>query len=56
MTYIGAQATADGGYASMFLQRQYDYDENLQRIRPPFYPIIEGSWATRYWREVDPPS
>ena len=55
MTYIGAQATADGGYASMFLSRQYDYDENLQRIRPPFYPIIEGSWTARYWREVEPP-
>lgn len=56
MTYIGAQATANGGYASQFLQREYQYDEVLQRIRPPFYPIIEGSWQTRYWREVTPPS
>ncbi len=55
MTFIGAQATAEGGYASMFKRREYQYDENLRRIRPPFYPIIEGSWATRYWREVDPP-
>ena len=55
MTYIGAQATANGGYASQFLQREYQYDEVLQRLRPPFYPIIEGSWTTRYWREVTPP-
>ncbi len=56
MTYIGAQATANGGYASQFLRREYEYDTVLQRLRPPFYPIIEGSWTTRYWREVTPPS
>lgn len=55
MHYIGAQATADGGYASMFQQRIYEYDETLQRLRPPFYPVLEGSWSTRYWREVTPP-
>lgn len=55
MLYIGSQTTSDGGYASMFLQREYQYDETLQRLRPPFYPILEGSWETYYWREVLPP-
>jgi hypothetical protein len=56
MLYIGSQTTADGGYASMFRQREYQYDETLQRLRPPFYPILEGSWETFYWREVQPPA
>lgn len=56
MTYIGSQTTAFGGYADMFRTRSYQYDEALQRLRPPFYPILEGSWDTFYWREVLPPS
>jgi len=56
MTYIGSQTTSDGGYASMFNSRTYQYDDTLQRLRPPFYPILEGSWQTYYWREVSPPS
>ena len=56
MTYIGSQTTADGGYASMFDNRTYQYDDTLQRLRPPFYPILEGSWQTYYWREVTPPA
>lgn len=56
MLYVGSQTTADGGYASMFRRREYQYDETLQRLRPPFYPILEGSWETFYWREVLPPA
>ena len=56
MLYIGSQTTADGGYASMFDEREYRYDDTLQRLRPKFYPILEGSWETFYWREVLPPS
>jgi hypothetical protein len=40
----------------MFSSRTYNYDQVLQYLRPPFYPIIEGSWTTRYWREVRPPA
>jgi hypothetical protein len=56
LTYIGSQTTNQGGYASMFRTRTYGYDEVLQFLRPPFYPIIEGSWENRYWREVRAPS
>ena len=56
MLYIGSQTTADGGYASMFATREYQYDDTLQRLRPPFYPILEGSWNTFYWRQVQPPA
>jgi hypothetical protein len=56
MLYIGSQTTSGGGYASMFSTREYQYDDTLQRLRPPFYPILEGSWDTYYWREVKPPA
>ena len=56
MTYMGSQTTANGGYASLFNTRTYQYDTTLQSLRPPFYPILEGSWSTFYWREVTPPA
>ncbi len=56
MLYIGSQTTFGGGYASMFDEREYQWDETLARLRPPLYPVLEGSWETFYWREVRPPS
>ncbi len=56
MTFTGSTATADGGYASMFSNRVYNYDTTLQSLRPPLFPTIEGSWGVSYWREVTPPS
>ncbi|MGE4030043.1 MAG: hypothetical protein AB7I08_07440 [Thermoleophilia bacterium] len=55
MLYIGSQTTFGGGYASMFENREYQWDETLARLRPPLYPVLEGSWETFYWREVRPP-
>jgi hypothetical protein len=54
MTFTGSQAMYNGGYASMFATRQYNYDDTLIYQRPPLYPTIEGTWETVYWREVDP--
>jgi len=56
MVYIGSQTTSDGGYASMFNEREYQYDTTLQFRRPFMYPVLEGSWTTFYWREVQPPA
>jgi len=56
MTFTGSTATSDGGYASMFNNRVYNYDTTLQSLRPPLFPTIEGSWGVSYWREVTPPS
>jgi hypothetical protein len=56
MLYIGSQTTANGGYASMFDTREYQYDMTLQHLRPPLYPVLEGSWTTFYWRQVQPPA
>lgn len=56
LTYQGSQTTNQGGYASMFTTRNYNYDASLKFLRPPFYPIIEGSWEVENWREVANPS
>jgi hypothetical protein len=55
MVFTGSTATSDGGYASMFTTREYKYDPTLQFLRPPLFPILEGTWQTAYWREVSPP-
>jgi hypothetical protein len=56
MTFTGSIATAQGGYASMFASRTYNYDQVLQTLRPPLFPTIENSWAIQYWHEVSPPA
>lgn len=56
LVFTGSTATSDGGYASMFASRTYNYDTTLQSLRPPLFPTIEGSWGVSYWREVNPPS
>jgi hypothetical protein len=56
MTFTGSIATDQGGYASMFGTRTYNYDPVLQTLRPPLFPTIENSWAIQYWHEVTPPS
>jgi len=55
MTFTGSIATAQGGYASMFASRTYNYDQALQTLRPPLFPTIENSWSVQYWHEVSPP-
>lgn len=55
MTFTGSSTTRDGGYASMFSSRVYNYDTTLQTLRPPLFPTIEGSWSIGYWREVTAP-
>jgi hypothetical protein len=56
MTFTGSIATAQGGYASMFASRTYNYDQILQTLRPPLFPTIENSWSIQYWHEVSPPA
>jgi hypothetical protein len=55
MTFTGSIATAQGGYASMFGTRTYNYDQTLKSIRPPLFPTIENSWSINYWHEVSAP-
>lgn len=55
MTFTGSIATDEGGYASMFATRNYNYDPTLQSLRPPLFPTIEDSWSVAYWHQVTPP-
>jgi hypothetical protein len=55
MVFTGSQAMANGGYATMFTSRTYNYDPTLTYRRPPLFPTIDGTWSTQYWHEVTPP-
>lgn len=56
LVFTGSTAVKDGGCATMFSTRQYDYDTTLRRLRPPLFPTLEGTWDQSYWREVTPPA
>lgn len=57
LTFTGSIATKDGGYASMFSTRNYQWDENLAVTgAPPMFPEIDGTWDVLDWRKADPPS
>ncbi|MFN8108817.1 MAG: hypothetical protein U0Y82_03100 [Thermoleophilia bacterium] len=55
MTFTGSTATRDGGAMSMFDYRNYNYDPNLQVLRPPLFPQLDDTWAVQSWRVVTPP-
>jgi hypothetical protein len=40
----------------MYQAVSFTYDDTLRALRPPYLPIIEGSWDSQYWREVTPPA
>lgn len=55
-TLRGSQTSVSGCMSSQYLSRLYEWDPARKFLRPPLFPIIEGSWETLYWREVDTPS
>lgn len=56
LTLRGSQTSISGCMSSQYASRTYEWDPALKYLRPPLFPIIEGSWETLYWREVNTPS
>ena len=54
MTFYGSTATNQGGYMGMFDTRNYNYDQNLLFVQPPFFPVLEDSYTILFFREVTP--
>lgn len=52
LLFQGSLVAAQGFDVGMFRDPVIDWDPALATLRPPYYPIIPGSWTTRYWREV----
>ncbi len=44
-----------GDMAQSFETRNYDFDVRLDRIRPPFFPLLREEWTYTNWREITNP-
>ena len=53
MTFTGSSATKDGG-SFAYSNRIYSYDPNLQFLPPPWFPSIDDTYTTTFFREVAP--
>jgi Tfp pilus assembly protein PilX len=56
MNFSGSSTTADGGDMTMFGTRNYDYDDNLAFLMPPWFPSQGSPWVTALFREMPPSS
>ena len=54
MTFSGSSATATGGSFGQYASRIYSYDANLQFLPPPWFPSIDDTYTTAFFREVAP--
>ncbi len=56
MNFSGSSSTANGGDMTMFGTRNYDYDDNLRFLMPPWFPSQGNPWVTTLFRELPPSS
>lgn len=56
LRFRGSLVAAQGFQVGMFRDPALDWDPALATLRPPYFPVVPGSWRTRSWREVQPPS
>lgn len=50
---IATPSTGDAG--SHFYPRNYGFDDRLEYLRPPFFPLLDNNWNYENWREVSLP-
>jgi hypothetical protein len=54
LNFYGSTATNKGGYMGMYDYRNYNYDENLLYLQPPFFPVIADNYTILLERELTP--
>lgn len=53
MNFTGMSATKDGGsFAGMFNTRNYNYDQTLLYLSPPWFPVLDALYQTTLFREM----
>jgi hypothetical protein len=51
----GSNAAIGTGNLAACLSADYNYDERLQTVRPPFFPVLNDTWMFSNWREIPEP-
>ncbi|VAW03201.1 hypothetical protein MNBD_ACTINO02-3082 [hydrothermal vent metagenome] len=44
-----------GNMSCCFTPRNYNFDPRLDRLRPPFFPLLSDEWTYTNWRETPTP-
>lgn len=52
MNFTGMAATRNGGSMTMFDTRNYDYDQTLLYLPPPWFPTVEEAYTVVLFREL----
>lgn len=53
---FGSQARREtGNMSAQFAVRNYEFDPRLERLRPPYFPLINDTWGFDDWSEIIPP-
>ncbi len=57
LTFLGsiAQRGNTGSIYESVHDREYIFDQRLEYLRPPFYPLLEDEWHYEDWRELGAP-
>jgi hypothetical protein len=50
--FTGSVATNGSPYMDMFAVREYNYDENLLYLQPPYFPVLEEAYTVLFYREL----
>jgi len=54
MAFTGSAATATGGSFGEYASRIYACHPNLRFLPPPWFPSIDDTYTTAFFREVKP--
>ncbi len=55
ITTYGSIASTGTGNLSVCVAAEFNFDERLDVMRPPFYPLISDVWTFRNWQEIPEP-
>ena len=54
-TFGSNASLGTGNMGCCFTPRNYNFDERLESLRPPFFPLLSSEWDYTNWREVETP-
>jgi len=54
-TYGSNASQGTGNMSCCFDPRNYNFDDRLARLRPPFFPLLNEEWLYTDWRELPTP-
>ena len=55
ITTYGSNAAIGTGNLAACVSADFNYDERLQTVRPPFFPLLNDVWTFSNWREIPEP-